>query len=143
MDAKLSKPLSPPLLKEPANRSGWPRTRLGFGGIELPFADHVHRFDVRNECASAAKCFESQHGSHDAFDGLVVLFDDVVEVFDLAHLDVLAGIGLNALDGRRVHTALVNDDLLGHAVQIDGALREALSGGTFLWPAYAGAPARM
>jgi len=47
---------------------------LAFGGIELPFADHVHRFDARNECPSAAKCLESQLGSHP-----VVVLDDVVE----------------------------------------------------------------
>ena len=42
---------------------------------------------------------KSQHGSHDAF------------------------------DGRRVRTALVDGALLGHTVQIDGALEKAPRGG--------------
>ena len=58
----------------------------------------------------------------------MVLLDDVVEVLDLAHLDVRTGIGLNAFDGRRVRTALVDRDFLGHAVQIDGALQKAPRG---------------
>jgi hypothetical protein len=35
----------------------------------------------------------------------VVLFDDVVEVFVLAQQDIDAGIGLDAIDGRRVGAA--------------------------------------
>ena len=100
---------------------------LAFRDFELPFADHVHRQSARDEGASAAKCLEPQHGSHDAFDHPVVLLDDVVEVFDLAHLDVCAGVGTNALDGRRIRTTLVDGDLLGRAVQIDGALQKVLS----------------
>ena len=77
----------------------------------------------------AAKGLESQHGSHDAFDGSVVQLDDVIEALDPAHLDVRAGVGLNAFDGRRVRTALADSDLFGHAVQIDGALQQAPRGG--------------
>ena len=98
---------------------------MAFGAIKLPFADHVHRLNACDKHASAAKCLESQHGSHDALDGPVVLLDDVVEVLDLTHLDVRAGIGLNALDGRRVGAALVDGDFPGHAVQTDGALQKA------------------
>ena len=102
---------------------------MAFEDIELTFADHVHRLDARNECASAAKCLEPQHGPHDAFDRPVVLLDDVVEVLDLTHLDVRAGVSLNAFDGRRVRTTFVDGDLLGHAVQIDGALQKVPRGG--------------
>ena len=55
----------------------------------------------------------------------MVLLDDVVEVFVLAHQDVDAGIHLDAFNGRRIGAALVDGDLLGHAVQIDGVLQKA------------------
>ena len=41
----------------------------------------------------------------DAFDGAVVLLDEVVEVLRLAHLDGQTAIGLNAHDGGRVGAA--------------------------------------
>ena len=37
---------------------------------------------------------------------------------------------MNALDSRRVRATLVDGDLLGHSVQIDGALQKAPGGGT-------------
>ena len=37
---------------------------------------------------------------------------------------------MNALDRRRVRTTLVDSDLLGHTVQIDGALQKAPGSGT-------------
>ena len=57
---------------------------LAFTAIELPFADHAHRLDARNEHASAAKCLEPQHRSHNTFDHPAVLLDDVVQILDLA-----------------------------------------------------------
>ena len=78
--------------------------------------------------ARAAKCLEPQHGSHDAFDRPEVRFDDVVEVFDLAHLDVRTAGGTNALNGCRVRATLVDSDLFGRAEQIDGALQKAPRG---------------
>ena len=53
----------------------------------------------------------------------MVLFDDVVEVLRLAHLDGRSAVGLNALDSGRVGTALVNVDLLGHIMQSDGLFK--------------------
>jgi hypothetical protein len=67
----------------------------------------VHRLDAGNDDSSTAKRLEPQHRSHDALDGPVVLLDDVVEVLVLAHFNVRAGVGLNALDGGRVGAALV------------------------------------
>ena len=55
----------------------------------------------------------------------MILLDEVVEVFRLAQLDVWAGIGTHALDGRRVGAAPVDRDLLGQTVQLDGALEES------------------
>src|ERR1019366_9887308 len=55
----------------------------------------------------------------------VVLLDDVVEVLRLAQPDVCAGVSAHSLDGRRVGAALVDGDLLRHAVQFDGAFEES------------------
>ena len=54
----------------------------------------------------------------------MVRLDDVVEILDLRHLDVRAEVGLNALDGSHVGAALVDGDLFGHTVQIDGPLQK-------------------
>ena len=54
----------------------------------------------------------------------MVLLDDVVQVFVLAYQDVNTGIGLDTFNGRRIGTALVDGDLLGQAVQVDGALQK-------------------
>ena len=50
----------------------------------------------------------------------VVLLYDVVEVFVGAQQDVNAGVSLEALNGGGIGTALVDSDLLGYAVQVDG-----------------------
>ena len=100
------------------------RRGLVFDGAELAFANHVHDLDAGDQDSSAAKGLESEHRPGDAFDGLMVLFDDVVEVLRLAHLDGQAAVGLDAHDGGRVGAALVYRDLLEHAVQVYGAFEE-------------------
>ena len=54
----------------------------------------------------------------------MVLLHDIVEVLRTAHLDAQATVGLKAHDGCGVGAALVDGDLPGHAVRIDGALEE-------------------
>ena len=54
----------------------------------------------------------------------VVLFDEVVQVIRLANLDGQAAVGLDARDGGCIRAALVDGDLLGYAVQVDGALEK-------------------
>jgi hypothetical protein len=49
----------------------------------------------------------------------MILFDDVVELFDLTDLDARLSFGIVAFDRRRVGTALVNRDLLRRAVLPD------------------------
>jgi hypothetical protein len=118
-------------------RAELPGGRRGssFGAIKLPFTDHVRGLDAGNEDACAAERLEPKHGPSDALDGPVVLLDDVVEVLALTQFDGRAGVGIDALDGSGVGAALVNGDLLGHTVQIDGSLqklpgRSAVSLGT-------------
>ena len=60
-----------------------------------------------------------------SFDGAVVLLDDVVQVFVLAHQDVNEGIDLQTFNGCCIGAALVDGELLGHAVQVDSALQKA------------------
>ena len=85
----------------------------------------MHRLDSGDEDPSTPKRFESEHRACDSYDGSVVLLDDVVEVFVLAHQYIYAGVSLDAFDGRRISAALVDSDLLGHAVQVDGTLQKA------------------
>ena len=62
---------------------------------------------------------------HAAFDGAMILLDEVVEVLRLAHLDVHAAVGAHADDRCRVDPALVDRALLGHAVPLDGTFEES------------------
>lgn len=98
---------------------------MAFEAFHLSLSDHVHRLDAGNQRSCAAERLEAEHRPHDAFDGPMVLFDDVVQVLRLTHLDVRTGVGLNALDGGRVGTALVDSDLLGYTVQTDGLFGKA------------------
>ena len=63
----------------------------------------------------------------DSFDGAVVLFNDVVQVFVLSHQDVNAGVGLHTFSGRCIGAAIVDCDLLGNVLQVDGTLQKAPS----------------
>ena len=60
----------------------------------MPLLDHVHGFDACDDGARTMKRLESEHRSHDAFDGAMFLLDEVVEVLRLAHLDVHAAVGI-------------------------------------------------
>ena len=84
----------------------------------------MHGLDTSNDDSSTPKGLESEHGSGDPFDGPMVLLDDVVQVFGLAHYDVNTDIPLDAFNGGRISAALVDGDLLGHIVQVDGTLQE-------------------
>ncbi len=57
----------------------------------------------------------------------MVLLDDVVEVFALAHQDVNASVRLDAFNGGRVGAALIHSSPLWHVVQVDDALQKAPS----------------
>jgi len=63
----------------------------------------------------------------DSFAGVVVLFKDVVQVFFLPHQDVNAGVGLHTLIGCCIGAALVDGDLLGQGLQVDGTVPKAPS----------------
>jgi len=42
----------------------------------------------------------------------------------LSHQDAETGVGLDTFNGGRIGTALVDGDLLGHAVQVDGSFQK-------------------
>ena len=59
-----------------------------FHPFNLPFSDHVHRL-ITSQCTP--RCFEgkeTQAWPGTACDEAVVLFDQVIEVFDLAQLAI-------------------------------------------------------
>jgi hypothetical protein len=55
----------------------------------------------------------------------VILFDDVVEVFDLTDLDANFSFGIVAFDRRRIGAALVDRDLLRRSVPLDYLAQES------------------
>ena len=75
------------------------RRGLVFDSAELAFANHVHGLDAGDQDARAAEGLESEHRTGDAFDGSVVLLDEVVEVLRLAQFNHQPAVGLNAGDG--------------------------------------------
>ena len=56
----------------------------------------------------------------------MVLLDDVVEIFDLAHEDRYGAAGVDRIDRRLVRAALVHRDLVRMAVRSHGLVEEAL-----------------
>jgi hypothetical protein len=61
---------------------------------QLAFPDHVHEFDAGKCRRGRTKGLEPQHRPYQPLDGSMILFDDVVEVFDLADLDACLSFGM-------------------------------------------------
>jgi hypothetical protein len=78
--------------------------------------------------SGGAKRFETEHRPHRSLDGSVVLFDDVIQVFDVPHFDLLTGFLLERLDGRGIGAALVDRDLFRQTVLPDRFLDKTQSG---------------
>ena len=55
----------------------------------------------------------------------MILLDEVIEVIRLSQFNVQAGVVIDAFDGCGVGAALVDGDLLWHAVQVYGAFEKA------------------
>lgn len=84
----------------------------------------MHGFDSGDDDLSARRGLESEHPSCNLLDGPVVLFDDIVQVFVLAHQDINAGVGLDSFNCGRVGAALLESNLLWHVVPVDGTLQK-------------------
>lgn len=102
------------------------RHRIGSVDCELALADHVHELEAGKHVVGGAERFEVEHRPGHPLDGAMVLFDDVVEVFDLAHQDRHVAAGVDRIDRRLVGAALVHRDLLWLAVSSPGLIEEAL-----------------
>src|ERR1700730_19200069 len=87
--------------------------------LHLPFPDHVHEFDAGEEDAGAAKILEAEHWSGSAFNGTVVLLDDVVQVLDLAHDDPLPSSGVHGFESRYIRATLIDGHFLWCPVPLD------------------------
>ena len=58
----------------------------------------------------------------------MILFDDIVEVFDLTDLDARLSFGVMVFECRRVGTTLVDRDLLRRSVPLDRLVQEPQRG---------------
>jgi hypothetical protein len=67
----------------------------------------MHEFDAGERHCGGPEGLESQHESHQPLDGSMILFDNVVEVFDLTDLDVRLTFAIVAFDRRCVGATLV------------------------------------
>jgi hypothetical protein len=59
-------------------------------GMELPFSDHVRGLDPSQGRLGRMEGLETKHRARDPLYEAMVLFNDVVEVFDLQDLDGVA-----------------------------------------------------
>jgi hypothetical protein len=59
-------------------------------GMELPLSDHMRGLDPSQGRLGRMECLEAKHGARDPLYEAMILFDDVVEVFDLQYLDGVA-----------------------------------------------------
>ena len=84
----------------------------------LPFADHVHDFDVAEN-----EVLEALYRACDALDRAMVLLDNVVEVFALPNHDFGAVLGIGLTDPGLVRSVLIDVDDLGKTVVLDGMLK--------------------
>src|SRR5450631_1492635 len=92
--------------------------------FHLSFSDHVHEFDTREKDAGAAKILEAEHRSRSAFDGTMVLLDDVVQILDLAHEDPLPSSGINGFESRYIRATLIDGHFLWHPILLDCPFKE-------------------
>jgi hypothetical protein len=91
---------------------------------QLLFLDHVYEFDPDQRVVGRCKRFESEHGTGDPFDCPMILFDDVVEIFDLADFYRSTMFLVVTLDGGFIGVTPVNRDRLRDPVPADRLLEK-------------------
>ena len=106
-------------------RSGRCRALCG----DLPLADHVRGFDPGDGGRSRMERFETHHRTGDTLDKAMVLFQYVIEEFNLSHHDGAPVAGefqdhVHRLQAGQVGTAFVDHDPVGHAVRVGRPLEE-------------------
>jgi hypothetical protein len=85
----------------------------------------MHQFDAGQDDADVTKILETQHRFDDAFDGTMVLLDNVVQILVLPDLDGRFPSSIDHLQGRQIGAAVVHGDRLGGAVLVDGFIEVA------------------
>ena len=55
--------------------------------VELAFANHVHKFDSGQDGLRRSERFKPELWPGNAFNGTMILLDDIVEILDLPDLD--------------------------------------------------------
>ena len=79
-------------------------------GSALALSDHLHELDPGERRYSRPKGFETQHRPRHSFHRPVILFDNVIEIFDAADFDVRFMLRIVAFDRRRVRATLFDRD---------------------------------
>jgi hypothetical protein len=72
----------------------------------------VHQFDTGQKDALAVEVLEAEHRPGSAFDGPMVLLDDVIQILSLSNLDGYLTIVVDRVDGSQIGAALVDSDCL-------------------------------
>ena len=80
----------------------------------LSFLDHVYELDADKCVLRCLERFEPEHRPCDPFDGSVVLFHEVIEIFGLADNDRSAMFLVVALDRRFVGRTPIDRNGLGY-----------------------------
>ena len=78
----------------------------------LAFLDHAHEFDALQGDPGRGKGFKPHHRLNDPFDQSMILLNQIVQVLDLAYLDLLTGFLLECIDGCGIGATLVDRDLV-------------------------------
>jgi hypothetical protein len=84
----------------------------------------VHEFDAGKRYRRRPEGLAPQHRPDQPLDGSMILFDDVVEIFDLTNPDARFSFGIVAFECRRGGTTLVDRDLLRRAAPLDRLAQE-------------------
>ena len=79
----------------------------------LAFLDHMHELDALQGNAGRTEGLETQHRPDDPFDGSMSLLHQIVQIFDLADLNLGTGLLDERLKGGGVGATLVDRDFVG------------------------------
>jgi hypothetical protein len=95
-------------LKRLTNRIGLRLSALRHLLSAFVLFGHGHQLNAAQDPSGRNKVLKSEHWSDNPLDGPVILFDDIVQIFDLANFDGWAGLFLNRFQGRQVRSAFVD-----------------------------------
>jgi hypothetical protein len=96
---------------------------------ELAFADHVCILDAGDGCGSGMEGLEAQHRSGDALDEAMVLFKNVIQVFDLQDFDdgpcsCELQDHVRGMQASQIGSTLIDDHPVRHAICRDCAFEK-------------------